>query len=130
MSGIPTRQWQLWTAAQQKTLLALCLILLVYLGVQTLRQPRVEPDPPPRTAPRENEVQDRLDPNTAEAAELSAIPGLGENHARDIAAFRDTFLRAHPGARPFHSAEDLMLVKGIGPGISSNCAPYLMFNTR
>jgi DNA uptake protein ComE-like DNA-binding protein len=130
MPGPTLNRWQLWTLGQQKTLLALCLLLLVWLGIEQAMQPALVPDPPTDSAPRANEIQDCLDPNTADAAALSAIPSLGESKARDIVAFRETFIRQHPGQHPFNSADDLMQIKGIGPGVSSDISPYLYFPQR
>ncbi len=51
----------------------------------------------------------RIDLNTADAAALSALPGIGESKAEAIVAFR----REHG---PFASPEDIMLVPGIKSG--------------
>jgi DNA uptake protein ComE-like DNA-binding protein len=42
-------------------------------------------------------------------------------------AYRDAFERDHPGVPAFKSANDLMQVKGIGPGVASNMEPFLIF---
>lgn len=44
--------------------------------------------------------------NTASAAELDLLPGVGEKAARDIIAFR--------AKQPFRRIEDLVRVKGFG----------------
>lgn len=49
----------------------------------------------------------KLDVNTATAAELAALPELGEKTAAAIVAFREA-------NGPFRSLEDLMAVKGVG----------------
>jgi len=46
--------------------------------------------------------------NTASAAELEALPGIGPSLAERIVAFRDA-------QGPFGAAEDLLAVPGIGP---------------
>lgn len=48
--------------------------------------------------------------NTAAAAELSVLPGVGEKRAQAIIEYRE----AHG---PFASREEIMEVSGIGPGI-------------
>jgi competence protein ComEC len=58
--------------------------------------PRVEPKPAPGGR--------RINVNTATAAELEALPGVGPANARRIIE-----------GRPYRSADDLERVKGIGP---------------
>lgn len=58
------------------------------------------------------EVVERIDPNTASAASLQRLRGIGRVKAEAIVAYR----RAH-GGRPFARAEDLTAVRGIGNGI-------------
>ncbi len=84
-------------------------------------------DPPPVDSPRAGEIADRLDPNTADAAALSAIPNLGEKRAAEIAEFRTDFLRQNPGRVPFESPDDLLQIKGIGPATVASMEPFLSF---
>jgi competence ComEA-like helix-hairpin-helix protein len=63
---------------------------------------------------------ERIDPNTASAASLRRLPGIGKMRAQDIVAYR----REHgPGA--FASAADLDAVYNIGPATVERIAPYL-----
>ncbi len=55
-----------------------------------------------------------LDLNTATAAELEALPGIGEVMAGKIIA-----------GRPYGRVEDLLLVKGIGEATLEKLRPYL-----
>ena len=50
----------------------------------------------------------RIDINRAEAWLLTALPGIGDTHARDIIAYREQ-------NGPFRTITDLLKVKGIGP---------------
>ncbi|MCC6764174.1 MAG: helix-hairpin-helix domain-containing protein [Deltaproteobacteria bacterium] len=52
------------------------------------------------------EVEHRVDLNTASAAELATLPGIGDSKAKAIVEYRV--------ADPFRSIEDLKKVKGIG----------------
>jgi len=52
----------------------------------------------------------RLDLNSATAAELEELPGIGPELARRIIAYRE----AHG---PFRSVKELLNVPGIGPAI-------------
>jgi DNA uptake protein ComE-like DNA-binding protein len=121
---------EIWTSTQRKTLLGLCFTLLIFLMIESIRNPIQITDPPLTASARSNEIQDRLDPNTADAAALSAIPNLGESRAEQIVDYRENFTRQHPGVAAFKSADDLMRVKGIGPGVSSNMSPYLIFRQK
>jgi competence ComEA-like helix-hairpin-helix protein len=68
---------------------------------------------------------ERINPNTATAASLRRLPGVGAVRAGAIVAFR----RRH-GPRAFTEPNDLMAVKGIGSGIAERVAPYLRFTDR
>jgi competence protein ComEA len=116
-----------WTPTQRRSILVLCLILLMFLAVESLRKSAVVGDPPPQNASRADQIQDRLDPNTADAAALAAIPELGEKRAAEIVEYREKFLLQYPGHRAFDSADDLMRVKGFGLATVANLGPYLRF---
>ena len=62
----------------------------------------------------------RININTASAAELERLPGIGPALARRIIQFR-----SYHG--PFHSLQDLQAVKGIGPKKAAQIAPYITF---
>jgi competence protein ComEA len=68
-----------------------------------LGRPRAEPAPEPAPPP-----DDRLDLNTAGAAELQRLPGIGPVGARRIVAERER-------NGPFRSPADLARVAGFGP---------------
>lgn len=59
-----------------------------------------------------------LDPNTASAADLEALPGIGPVLAGRIVAYRE----AHG---PFKTIDDLEQVSGIGPKKLAQVKPYL-----
>jgi competence protein ComEA len=59
----------------------------------------------------------RLDPNTADAAALEVLPGLGPARARAVVETRC--------GRPFHSLQDLERVPGIGPRTRAALEPWL-----
>ena len=63
----------------------------------------------------------RVDPNTAPAEVLEALPSLGPARVRAILAAREE--------APFTSLVDLdVRVKGIGPAIAADLAPHLRFD--
>jgi len=68
-----------------------------------------------------------VNPNTASAAELTTLPGIGESKARRIIAYR----KNHAGDAPaFTRPEDLATVRGIGPRTVQKLRPRLRFNPR
>jgi competence ComEA-like helix-hairpin-helix protein len=66
----------------------------------------------PARAPTASDVHLRIDPNTATAAELELLPGVGPKLAENIVAYRQA--RRTQGIA-FHSAMDLDGVPRIGP---------------
>lgn len=73
------------------------------------------------------ELQDRIDPNEADAELLSALPGLGARRAGDIVRFRERMKPLTPGGIVFRSSHDLMQVRGIGAALSAQLEPFLRF---
>lgn len=59
-----------------------------------------------------------LDINTASAADLVGLPGIGPSKAEAILAYRD----AHGD---FSSVEELLKVSGIGQSVLDKIAPYI-----
>ena len=126
MRRFPPHPPQIWTARQRPTLLGLCVALLAGLSVALWRQPVTLPDPP-GDGPRAAELAVRLDPNAADAAALSAVPGLGEARARAIVDYRTAYAARHGGRSPFRAARDLLAIKGVGVSTVENLEPYLTF---
>jgi competence protein ComEA len=58
-----------------------------------------------------------LDVNSASAAELEALPGIGAAKAAAIVEERQV--------RPFASIEDLERVRGIGPALVAELRPHI-----
>jgi competence protein ComEA len=77
------------------------------------------PEPPSAGVPKPSTPADLvLDPNTASAQALEALPHLGPTLARRIAEAR--------ADGPFRSLEDVRArVRGIGPATLAQIAPYL-----
>ncbi len=59
-----------------------------------------------------------VDPNTASAADLQKLPGIGSALAARIVALREK-------SGPFRTAEDLLKVNGIGPAKLAKLKPFL-----
>ena len=116
----------LWSPGHRPVVLLLLAVLVLGLTLARWRDPTAVPDPP-GDGPRAAELATRLDPNTADAAALSALPGLGEARARAIVDYRSAYAARHGGSPPFHQARDLLPVKGVGVSTVDNLEPYLRF---
>jgi competence ComEA-like helix-hairpin-helix protein len=84
-------------------------------------QPRVRaqapPDPPPARVPGVRKIQPGeppIDVNTADAAELQRLPGVGPVTAAAIVA-----------GRPYRSVAELDRVRGIGPKTLEKLRPFV-----
>lgn len=106
-------------------LIALLGAACVYLAIRLYLNPVYVPDPQPPEPARAAEVEDRINPNTADAQMLAALPLIGEKRAQDIVAYRERFAAEHPGALPFAQPSDLLNIRGIGPAMLSQIEPYL-----
>jgi len=70
-----------WTLPQRRVLLALLAVLLPVLAIRYACNPAYVADPQPPYPSRYEELADRIDPNTADLATLSALPTIGERRA-------------------------------------------------
>lgn len=71
----------------------------------------------------EPEISYPLDLNAATAEELETLPGVGAILAERIVSYREA-------VGGFQTLEELQQVNGIGSGIYSQIAPYLIYNRR
>ncbi|HEV8290512.1 MAG TPA: helix-hairpin-helix domain-containing protein, partial [Tepidisphaeraceae bacterium] len=80
-----------WTPRQRLALSLLILLILTYLFILYQFHPSRISTPQPTEGARANELLDKLDPNHASAADLSALPNLGPAMARRIIEDREQF---------------------------------------
>jgi DNA uptake protein ComE-like DNA-binding protein len=104
--------------------------LLIYVSVRFICSPVHLPEPLPSHGDRAGELEDRLDPNTATAAQIAAIPNIGEKLAATIVAYREKAQRDHPGKTVFTSIYSLAVIRGIGPARLETLRAYLMFPAK
>jgi DNA uptake protein ComE-like DNA-binding protein len=83
-------------------------------------------DPQPDIPAKFDDLADRIDPNTANAATLSALPLIGDRKARDIIKYREE-TQARTGRPAFREARDLLMIKGIGAATVAQLERYLVF---
>jgi len=111
-----------WTRRQCATWLVLCVVAAAALTAASASG-RVPADRASLGAPqRLADTEQRLDPNTASAAALDCLPGIGPAKARAIVAHRQT------ATARFGRPEDLARVHGIGPVLVARMTPYLTFD--
>jgi len=113
--------------SQRRGAIVLLSILILIFAIRLALNPRTIDDRRPTATPGANQLADTLDPNIASAAELAAIPDLGEKRAEAIIAFRDNFQLRHPGRPAFVRITDLEQISGIGAATAENVEPYLRF---
>lgn len=110
-----------WRRGDLRALLALSVAALA----AAIGPIRADKAPPPGTrthADRLRRACERIDPNTASAASLERLPGVGPVTAGAIVADR----QARPG-QAYTCPEDLARVKGIGAGTVQRLRPHLTF---
>jgi len=117
----------IWTASQRRALLVVIALLLGMLSYRAWQNRMYVPDPPPPAGPRANELAAGIDPNTADVAQLAALPQMGLVRAKAIVAYREQYAKDHPGRRAFAKAGDLANVKGIGEVTAESLSQYLAF---
>ncbi len=61
---------------------------------------------------------ERVDPNRADEIQLDRLPGVGPVTARSIVHARDSGV-------VFRRVEDLLVVRGVGPGLLAQVGPFL-----
>lgn len=113
--------------SQRRAIAGLLVIFLACLIVGLIRNPTFVDDPLPQTARLGDALDDRLDPNVADARSLGALPNLGARRARDIVAYRERLLARDPSRVAFRTPEDLLRVDGVGVAIVAQLRPFLRF---
>ena len=88
-----------WTSPQRVVILLFLAGLLIYGSVRLLLNRAYVSNPQPVTPAR----------------------------AADIVAYRERYVREHPGDVAFKSLEDLLKIRGIGVATIEQLRPYLIF---
>ncbi|TAJ78137.1 helix-hairpin-helix domain-containing protein [bacterium] len=78
---------------------------------------------PSASVPVTETLAEKVDLNSATVERIESLPGVGPKLAGEIVAYRER-------GGMFHSAEDLLQVKGIGPKRLHRLEPYLTFGSN
>jgi DNA uptake protein ComE-like DNA-binding protein len=116
-----------WTKSQRGVILALLIAIVIFLIIRLTLNPVYVSNPLPTTPPRAGELEDRIDPNTADVQALGSLPQMGEKRAKTLIDYREQFLAEHPGQVAFSQPRDLLRVKGIGVSMLEELEPFLIF---
>jgi hypothetical protein len=116
-----------WTPAHRRVLIGLLGVMLGYLIVRLILNPVYVSNPQPRVPSRAGELEDRIDPNTADVATLATLPLIGDKRARDVVTYREQYAAEHPGKLAYEKPTDLLHIRGIGPAMLEQIEPYLIF---
>ena len=111
---VPPPRVLAFTAGQRRAIVLVISIFIVCIAVTLIRNPTHVDDPMPAESPRHGELLDRIDPNTADVATLSALPQLGARRAGDIVAYRERQRGTDPGRIVFTKLDDLLRVSDAG----------------
>ena len=110
MTARPVEHRLGWTRADRPGLLVLLIVAGAALAVRLADRDC----PPTSDAEAADAVRQMIDPNTASAASLRRLPGIGPGLTRAVIDYREA--SAAQGRRPaFTSVDDLTHVGGIGP---------------
>lgn len=115
------------TPAQRVGLALVGLMMGGFFAFRLLSNPATVDSAKSGPGDRTGELQQAVDPNTADEAALASIPGLSRATAKNIVDYREEYFVKHPGESPFKTAEDLEPVKGIGSATIKKAAPFLYF---
>ena len=116
-----------WTLNQRNALLVVLIGIVVYASIRFALNSKYVSNPQPDEPPRASELADRIDPNTADAETLAALPTLGEKRAKAIVEYRSRFTSSMQPV--FREPNDLMRIRGIGAATLDQIRPFLKFPT-
>lgn len=94
-------------AKADMTLLPQAVVSNAFISIETLKEAKNNEDFKTESSVSEQNAEGLININLADAAELDALPGIGEVLAKAIVTYRDE-------NGPFQSINEIMEVKGIG----------------
>ena len=76
---------------------------------------------------KETQLDNRINPNTAQIESLVRLPNIGIAKAEAIISYRENYAEKNNGKSAFKTLNDLQNVKGIGPTTAQNLSQWLKF---
>ena len=95
----------------------ICLLVVIYCTIPCFEE---------FTHHENIELDSRINPNTAPAASLIRLPGIGISRANAIVTYRNN-ISSDNAVSVFENSNDLQKVKGIGPKTVKNINEHLKF---
>ena len=95
----------------------ICLLLVIYCMI---------PAPKDFTRYEIVELESKINPNTAPAASMIRLPGIGISRANAIVSYRDK-INTDKTSVVFENSNDLQKIKGIGSKTVENINQHLKF---
>jgi competence ComEA-like helix-hairpin-helix protein len=114
-----------WWLQLRRKVIGFVMVLVVFGGIQFFKRYFQQAKPGASTPARAQPLSSKIDPNTADAATLSQLPDIGEKRASLIIAYREMYVRDHPGDVAFKSVDDLAKIRGIGQSTVEQIGPFL-----
>ena len=96
---------------------AVCVLIVIYFIVSNFTASKL---------PCAVELDSRINPNTASAASLVRLPGIGISRANSIVVYRNK-ISSDNTMLVFENSDDLQEITGIGPMTVENINEYLKF---
>jgi len=95
----------------------------------TYQWPKTESVPQPLVAmpQKTDELKCTINPNNTSWASLARLPGFGPQKAKNLIEYRQQYKAANNQKEPFSCADDLQMVKGIGPKTVDKIRKYITF---
>ncbi len=117
-----------WRRRHLPVLIVVCAVASGVLALAAMSRPCDLGESIGAWPDRRDAAREWIDPNTASAASLQRIPGVGPKTAQEIIAYARKVREAGgEKTQPFTTWRDLDRVPGIGLATARRAAPYMRF---
>ena len=110
-----------------KTIWLILAIMAIYCGISYISSKSYVGIKQEEDKKKINEIEGRINPNTANWASMARLPGIGEKLAQAIVDYRKIYWSENKKSQCFNRCEDLDQVRGIGPVKCEQIRSYLIF---
>lgn len=111
-----------------RTIDAYVAVAIIAMGMAVAALSTDRTPTPDANDARRSVLVTKINPNTASAAELGVLPGVGDVLAARIVVLRADRQDGEQAEPVFQCAEDLRSVRGIGPKSIEKLRPFLGFH--